>query len=251
MNNHPHPNLPPSKGKGQINLEGVHRLFFDLGYTLLNEDAAAMGRLGQLSCALGQRGITASPEELRAALEAASARFDPNPFRSLLLSFTDDEEVISFVRSSGRYPKELESPYPQTQPLLDQLARRFRLGVIANQSPGTQERLERYGLAHYFDVCVSSGDVGIEKPDPAIFHLALEQAGCAPTEAVMIGDRLDNDIRPAKALGFRTVRVLQGTHRLQKPRNNDETPDATVADLDELAALFGAGADMNATGLTG
>jgi HAD superfamily hydrolase (TIGR01549 family) len=221
-----------------LRLEGISWLFFDLGYTLINEDAAAMGRLGQLSYALGQRGITASPEELRATFEAASARFDPNPFRSLLLAFTDDEEVISFVRSSGRYPKEMESPYPQTQPLLERLVGRYKLGVIANQAAGTQERLERYGLAHYFDVCVSSGDVGIEKPEPAIFHLALEQAGCASTESVMIGDRLDNDIRPAKALGFRTVRVLQGTHRLQKPRNAAETPDATVADLGGIAALF-------------
>ena len=249
MNNHPHSfdrlrtgsNLPPSRGKGHINLDGVRWLFFDLGYTLINEDGAAMGRLTQVSDALAQRGIEASPDELRSSLEAASARFDANPFRSLLLAFTDDEDVIAHVRSSGRYPKELESPYPQTEPLLEQLAERYRLGVIANQPAGTDERLERYGLAHYFEVCVSSGDVGMEKPDPAIFHLALEQAGCVPTESVMLGDRLDNDIRPAKALGFRTVRVLQGPHRFQQPREDAETPDATVADLDELAALFGAG----------
>ena len=229
-----------------LDLAGVRWLLFDLGYTLINEDAAAIGRLSQLSDSLRRREIEASAEELRAKLEDASARFDPNPFRSLLLAFTDDEDVIAFVRSSGRYPKELESPYPQTQPLLEQLAGRYKLGVIANQSPGTPERLERYGLAHHFDVCVSSGEVGIEKPDAAIFHLALERAGCAAAESVMIGDRLDNDIRPAKALGFRTMRVLQGTHRLQKPRNDAETPDATVADLDDLAALFGDGADTNA-----
>ena len=222
----------------------IRWLFFDLGYTLINEDGAAMGRLGQVSDALRQRDIKASPEELRSALEAASARFDPNPFRSLLLAFTDDEDVIAFVRSSGRYPKELESPYPQTQGLLEQLAERYRLGVIANQPAGTDERLERYGLLDYFDVCVSSGDVGLEKPDPVIFHLALEQAGCAAAESVMIGDRLDNDIRPAKALGFWTVRVLQGPHRFQRPRDDAETPDATVADLDELANLLDGRTDV-------
>ena len=248
MTNHPHPNLPPSRGKGQIDLGGVRWLFFDLGYTLINEDGAAMGRLGQVSDALAQRGIEASPDELRASLEAASARFDPNPFRSLLLAFTDDEDVIAHVRSSGRYPKELESPYPQTQGLLEQLAGRFKLGVIANQPAGTHERLERYGLLHYFDVCVSSGDVGIEKPDPAIFHLALEQAECAAAESVMLGDRLDNDVRPAKALGFQTVRVLQGPHRFQQPREEAETPDATVADLGELAVLLGVVADSEAQG---
>ena len=221
-----------------LELEGVRWLFFDLGYTLINEDAAAMGRLSQASDALRQRGIEASPEELRDAMEAASARFDPNPFRSLLLAFTDDEDVMAFVRSSGRYPKELESPYPQTERLLAGLEGRYRLGVIANQPQGTEERLERYGLLHYFDVCVSSGDVGISKPDAGIFHLALERAGCAPAEAVMIGDRLDNDIRPAKALGFRTVRILQGPGRLQQPRDSAETPDATVADLSELMRLL-------------
>ena len=229
-----------------LELGGVRWLFFDLGYTLINEDAAAMGRLAQVSDSLRQRRITASPEELRAALEAASARFDPNPFRSLLLAFTDDEDVIAFVRSSGRYPKELESPYPQARRLLERLAGQYKLGVIANQPPGTPERLERYGLARYFDVCVSSGDVGISKPDAAIFHLALERAGCVPGESMMIGDRLDNDIRPAKALGFGTVRILQGPARLQQPREDAETPDVTVANLDELAALFGAGAGMDA-----
>ena len=221
-----------------LNLDKVRWLFFDLGYTLINEDAAAMGRLSQVSDSLRQRGIQASPDELRASLEAASARFDSSPFRSLLLAFTDDDDVISFARSSGRYPKELESPYPQSRGLLQRLAACYKLGVIANQPAGTAGRLEGFGLASYFDVCVSSGDAGVSKPDAAIFHLALEQAGCVPTEAVMIGDRLDNDIRPAKALGFRTVRVLQGPGRLQQPRDGAEAPDATVADLDELAKLL-------------
>ena len=104
--------------------------------------------------------------------------------------------------------------------------------------PARAERLQAYGLSGYFEVCVSSGDIGMSKPDAAIFHLALEQAECAPGDAVMVGDRLDNDIRPANELGFRTVRILQGPGRLQQPREDGETPDATVADLDELAALF-------------
>ncbi|CAI7993209.1 Glyceraldehyde 3-phosphate phosphatase [Geodia barretti] len=182
-----------------LELEGVRWLFFDLGYTLINEDAAAMGRLSQASDALKQRGIDASTDKLHDALEAASARFDPSPFGNVLQAFTDDEDVIAFVRSSGRYPKELEAPYPQAQRLLARLEGRYQLGIIANQPPGTAERLQAYGLSGYFEVCVSSGDIGISKPDAAIFHLALEQAECAPGDAVMVGDRLDNDIRPAKS----------------------------------------------------
>ena len=214
-----------------LDMTGVRWVFFDLGYTLINEDAAALGRLAQVSAALGRCGVSASPDALRSALEAATARFDANPFRSLLLAFTDDEDVIAYVRSSGRYPKELETPYPQARRLLERLHGRYGLGVIANQPPGTAERLARYGLAGYFDVCVSSGDVGVSKPDAAIFRMALTLAGCAAADAVMVGDRLDNDIRPAKALGFRTVRVMQGPGRLQAARNAAETPDAVAGDL--------------------
>jgi hypothetical protein len=48
-------------------------------------------------------------------------------------------------------------------------------------------------------VCLFSEEIGLEKPNPAIFRLALSHAGCAPKEAVTIGDRLDNDIPPSVA----------------------------------------------------
>ena len=221
-----------------LNPHAARWLFFDLGYTLINEDAAAAERLRQLSHALQTRGVHAPPAALRAALESAAASFDPNPFGNAIRAFTQDAAVIQFARASGRYPKELETPYPQARPLLERLSQRYNLGVIANQPPGTAERLAQYGLADYFAVCVSSGDAGVSKPDPAIFRLALDAADCAPADAVMIGDRLDNDVLPAKALGFATVRLLQGPARLQRPRTAAETPDATAADLDALSALF-------------
>ena len=77
----------------------------------------------------------------------------------------------------------------------------------------------------------SAAWTGPEKPDPAIFDLALRHAGCAASEPVMIGDRLDNDIRPARLLGWRTMRVLQGPGRFQSPRDSWDEPDLTVANV--------------------
>ena len=54
----------------------------------------------------------------------------------------------------------------------------------------------------------------------------------------MIGDRLDNDIRPAKASGWRTIRVLRGFHRVQQPRDDSEEPDFTVSRLSEVPDLL-------------
>jgi len=93
------------------------------------------------------------------------------------------------------------------------LSARYRIGVIANQPAGTEERLTNWGLMPLVSICLSSTEVGLEKPDPAIFRLALTRAECAPEEAVMIGDRLDNDIRPARLQGWKTIRILQGFAR--------------------------------------
>jgi len=154
------------------------------------------------------------------------------------------EKIISnpsdraFVLQKARYRKELEEPYPEAYELLSRLAPRYRIGVIANQSSGTEARLESYGLSPFISLCLSSNEVGLEKPNPAIFQLALEQAQCKPHQAVMIGDRVDNDIRPAKSLGWKTIRVLQGFAKVQTPRNSDEVPDFTVSNLKEIMAIL-------------
>lgn len=62
----------------------------------------------------------------------------------------------------------------------------------------------------YINLTISSAEAGIAKPDLTIFRLALERAGCAAENSVMIGDRLDNDIIPAKPLGMHTIWVRQG-----------------------------------------
>ena len=76
------------------------------------------------------------------------------------------------------------------------------------------------------------------KPDPAIFRYALSVAGCAPEQALMIGDRLDNDIFPAKALGMKTLRITQGFGALQISQSPDYVPDFTVNSLMELLSLL-------------
>lgn len=79
------------------------------------------------------------------------------------------------------------------------------LVVVSNSDGGIDKKLERGRIAHYFDDIVDSGTVGVEKPDPRIFEIALERAGCAPTEAVHCGDLESVDVRGARAAGIRAV----------------------------------------------
>lgn len=116
----------------------------------------------------------------------------------------------------------------------------YKLGVIANQSPGTADRLEQWKLLQYIDVVAASAELGLAKPDPAIFHKAFELAGCTAEEAVMIGDRLDNDIVPAKKLGMRAIWVKQGFNAYQDTTLITEKyqPDASIDNLLDLKQYF-------------
>jgi FMN phosphatase YigB (HAD superfamily) len=84
-------------------------------------------------------------------------------------------------------------------------------------------------------------EVGLEKPDPAVFQLAPSQSGCKPSQAVMIGDRLDNDIRPARLLGWKTIRFAQGFARFQSPRDGLDEADLTLANVKLVVPVFTGG----------
>ena len=62
----------------------------------------------------------------------------------------------------------------------------------------------------------------------------------APADCIMVGDRIDNDIAPAKALGMATILLRGGRHRRQRPRSPAEEPDAVVTDVFELEAAIDA-----------
>ncbi len=91
--------------------------------------------------------------------------------------------------------------------VLEALRRRFRLGIIANQSLECRRCLDRRGLLEFFDVVAISDELDLHKPDPRLFQWAVDQAGCDPSRSVMIGDRRDNDVSPAAGLSLHTVLV--------------------------------------------
>jgi HAD superfamily hydrolase (TIGR01549 family) len=219
-------------------MQDVRWLFFDLGNTLISEEAATDCRIRQLGSSFEQHGRRYSVEEVRCALQKASAEFAPRLITGAIEKLTDDPELRKLIEAEARYPKELEAPYEGAEQTLRTLSSRYGIGVIANQSAGTQERLTKWGLMPFISICLSSTEAGLEKPDPAIFQLALSRAICRPSQAVMIGDRLDNDVRPARLQGWKTIRIAQGFARFQSPRDSFDEADVTIANVKELVPLF-------------
>ena len=195
-------------------------IFFDMGSTLVDESDCYQSRIDEIVTVnrLDREDFVACvnrcAKENAFAIKAAAQKFGVPmpPWRS-----------------------EFEKLYPGTKELLKRLAQKYHLGIIANQEKGAQGRLEKWGIRECFDVVVSSAEVGFSKPDLRIFELALKQADCLPANAVMIGDRIDNDILPAKRLGLKTIWVRQGFARLQP---NSDWPDHTVRSLEEINSIL-------------
>ena len=209
--------------------DDVKWLFFDMGSTLVDESDSYKVWLRRASDAVGGQ---ISPEELWKRYQEGMAQYNVTIAGHLKpFGFQGDT-------TSPMYPSELDKAYPGAKPLLESLSKRYQLGIIANQSLGAADRLERYGLLQYITLVIGSAEAGLVKPDPRIFRLALEKANCEPREAVMIGDRPDNDIYPAKKLGLKTIRIRQGTSYTQMPKSEPYEADATVHSLDEIGDIL-------------
>ena len=204
-------------------MDGVKWLFFDIGSTLVDETKVYDDIFQKIAVAAG-----------------VSAEYVKNM-------------AIGFYRQNKRGHREVmrllgveypewsplyEELYPDTVKCLEVLEKKYYLGIIANHIPGAEKRLEGMGIRRYFDLIVTSAEEGVAKPDPGIFRIALNRAGCAPEQTVMIGDRIDNDIVPAKQMGMKTVRIKQGVGKYWNIQGECETPDYEVNSLSELLSIF-------------
>ena len=198
----------------------IKHLFFDIGSTLVDESACDEYRFSHM---LSQPGAPDS-HILREKMREFSRR-GTDPYKAALAEYGLEK---------CPWPVQLEKLYPGAHNILAYLSAKYSLGIIANQLPGTEERLGKYGILHYFSTITASAEARYAKPDPEIFRIALKKAGCRPEEAMMIGDRLDNDIIPAAKLGMHTAWVRQGIHRFAEPGLCGIVPEYMVIELADL-----------------
>jgi putative hydrolase of the HAD superfamily len=98
--------------------------------------------------------------------------------------------------------------YPDVRPALEALsAGSVRLGIVSNWDSRLPKILDFFGLQTYFDTVVVSHFEGIEKPDPALFRIALKRLGAAPRETLHVGDRPDLDLDGARSAGLDAILI--------------------------------------------
>jgi putative hydrolase of the HAD superfamily len=126
------------------------------------------------------------------------------------------------------------SLYPETREVLSELRARRPLALVTNGAARLQRaKLEQTGIDDLFDVVVDSETVGVGKPSPEMFELALKQLGIARDDAAMVGNDLGRDVAGARAAGVRPIWV----NRPADGWGDGDPGDAEqIADLRELLA---------------
>ena len=200
-------------------IDKIKWLFFDVGSTLVDESKVYEDRLKRIA---ELSGLT-----YEQIYEYVISYYKENQKGDL-------EVAKKFGVELPKWKSQYERLYADTKDCLKKLSRTYKIGVIANQLLGTSERLENLGIRKYIDLVIASAEEGVSKPDRRIFEIALERSRCKPENAVMIGDRIDNDIVPAKQLGMKTIWVKQGFGSLWKITNEIEKADVEIDNLSDI-----------------
>jgi FMN phosphatase YigB (HAD superfamily) len=164
------------------------------------------------------------------------ARSGPQPIRERMAADGPQGRHRAVEQITAGFVEETRAGLAQSRTVLAGLRPRFRLGIVSNFYANLDRVIAEARLANLVDATVDSNRVGVFKPEPGIFEAALRAIGAAARDAAMVGDSLDKDCRPARALGLTTVWFNAGGARIAESAGK-QAADFTIADLEELKAL--------------
>ena len=119
--------------------------------------------------------------------------------------------------------------------LMATLSATHSLALLTNGAPDLQrEKIAASGLESFFKAIAVSGEHGIGKPRPEIFHRLLSELGVSADEAVMVGNSLERDIAGARNAGIRSIWIrVPGSEE-----HAEVTPDHTITSLSEIPSIL-------------
>lgn len=157
--------------------------------------------------------------------------------------------VEPLVKNSGRIRPQAVEPFPGVANAIRHLrAKVDKLAVLTNGGSAQQrDKLRRTGVAELFDAVLVSGDVDVQKPDPAFYQMMLAQLDVAAADAWMVGDSLEFDVRVAQDLGMQGVWVVWPASKFRYmplaeadlPASLDVLPDLVVKRVSDLVHHVG------------
>ncbi len=198
-----------------MSIEGI---LFDFGGTLDSDGGHWLDRTYAL---YDRRGLNVPRPEVKQAFYAADEacvqadRVRHRDMRELMTyHFEYQLQMLGIPSAADRdwlcdqFCVEAEAAFRRNAATLEQLSRKYRLGILSNFYGNLVQICESAGIARFFKAIVDSSREGLKKPDLGFFRLGLERIGAAPAQAAMVGDNVERDIVPAKELGLKTFWVM-------------------------------------------
>jgi HAD superfamily hydrolase (TIGR01549 family) len=206
----------------------IKAVFFDLGETLIDEtrmwrEWAAYIDVPEQTFMTTLEDVIADGEHHHRAFDRLRPGFDPKAAQR------------QRVADGTRYLFEPRDLYPDARPCLTSLRRAgCFVGIAGNQSRDLLESMLTLELDA--DLITTSEHLGFDKPSPRFFEAMLAHSGFRPEEAAYVGDRVDNDILPARDIGMVTVFVKRGPWgRIHARQGKASQADISIGALSELA----------------
>ena len=143
------------------------------------------------------------------------------------------EQNIDFINTLDEMELKL---LPGVKELLRAISKKYHLGILTNTKKSTSQHvraaLQNLSIADYFEAIVTSFDVGVEKPDPKMFHTLLLKLRANPGESLMVGNDPLQDIEGARKVGMRTAFI----HKNKAYKNIDT--DYHFSSFKDLAKIL-------------
>ncbi len=249
---------PPPVGY-RCTLMSYRLLLLDAGFTLL---APRRSLADALSSVLAEDGHTVTDEQLRAAWEVADRWFWDEYHREGNDTWTDDDRISAYWRQyhalmldhlgmtaqhevldrvlASQFAPDAWELYPDVLPMLGAVRAMgdVQAGIVSDWGSNLREIVAAFDLDRQLDFVLASGAVGLAKPNPAFFRVALEQAGVDPADALMVGDSYRADVRGAWSAGIDAVWLDRREGPSINALGGDPPLDARrIHGLDELPAI--------------
>ena len=228
----------------------IKHIFFDLDHTIWDFDKNAQETLTELyhKYELLSIGITSCTEFIETYTENNQllwAEYHMGRItKETLRAKRFHQTFIQLGVHPERVPLEFEDDYVRMSPMkknlfagservLGYLQNKYTLHIISNGfKETTLTKMDLCNLNPYFSNVIISEDVGVNKPDKAIFEYALQKAGAQKHESIMIGDSIEADIRGAQDYGIKAI--------FFNPMNKDKPEDVEwqISELEELLLHF-------------
>lgn len=241
-------------------------LCLDAGFTLLSPRRTLADAL---SGVLVAEGIEVREDEMRAAWEEADRWFWDEYHRPGNDTWTDDGRIENYWRTyhsvmlgklgvearnavldrilASQFAPDAWEAYPDVEPMLAAVRAigDVRIGVVSDWGSNLRGILAAVGIDTHLDFVLASGAVGVAKPSPEFFRLAVDRAGVEPAEAIMVGDSFRADVLGAWSAGMDAVWLDRHEGMNITPVDEPVPPDALrIHSLAELPDLVRAGGPL-------